>query len=450
MKLLRLIPALLLLLAPARAQEETVAGRIEKAVAMIRAGKTAEAEAQLAAVLKAAPEEAGALNLLGTVRAQQGRLDEAEELFARAARADGRFVAPRMNLAYLYLLRKQPARTAEALREVLRLEPNNADAAHKLARLLLAENRLEECVAFVEGERARGQASPAMLSILGDAHLGRGDLAAAEESYRAALRDGHEDAAAHLGLAQVFVRRGDVKAATPHLARARGAAADSPDLLYGFALVALRAGFNEEARTALARAGALRPGDPRVHFLTGVSWVKAARPDLNEAELAFRRFRELRPDDAQGQLYLGYVLLKQKRNDEARALLEGSVRADPSAPEGFYYLGLVAQDEKDEARAVRIFEDVARRFPTFAHARVALGVSYMRLKDYEGARRELEAAVKLSPEDQKAHYNLALLYARLKDSQRAQEEMRVVEELRAKSGAQAGDDDLSEPPAPPA
>lgn len=451
MNQLKLIPILFLVLGPAsaaRAQGDTPRARVEQAAGLIRAGKVAEAERELAAVLRAAPEEAGALNLLGTIRAQQGRLDEAEALFTRAARADARFVGPRMNLAYLYVLKGLPDKTTEALREVLRIEPNNADAAHKLARLLLTQNRLAECVAFVEQERARGQASPAMLAILGDAHLGLGDLQRAEESYRLALGGGGDEAAAHLGLAQVFVRRGDAKGAGPHLAAARAAAADSPDLLYGFALVALRAGFSEEARAALVRAEALRPGDPRVLFLKGVAWLRAARPDLSEAEQAFRRFNGLRPGSAQGQLFLGYVLLKQKRSAEARVLLEQSVRADASAPEGFYYLGLIAQDEKDEERAVRILEDVARRFPDFAHARVALGVSYMRRKDYEGARRELEAAIKLSPDDEKAHYNLALLYARLKDPQRAQEEMRIVEELRAKNGAPPEEDALSAPPTP--
>jgi Flp pilus assembly protein TadD len=247
----------------------------------------------------------------------------------------------------------------------------------------------------------------------------------------------------------VALRKGDAQGAVPYLMRAREAAADSPELLYGFALVALRAGFGDEAGEALARAARLRPDDSRIVYLSGVSSLKRRKPDLSEAEQSFRRFLQLQPDSPQGQLFLGYVLLKQKRSAEARALLESSVKADASAPEGFYYLGLIAQDEQEDARAVSILEGVARRFPSYAHAHVALGVSYMRLKDYERARRELETAVKLSPDDQKAHFNLALLYARVKEPARAQEEMRVVEELRSKAVARAeGEDDFSASPAP--
>src|SRR5215210_4665856 len=82
--------------------------RVEQAAGLLREGKVEEAERQLAAVLKGAPNEAGALNLLGTIRAQQGKLDEAESLFTRAAGADRRFVGPRLNLAYLYHLKGLP------------------------------------------------------------------------------------------------------------------------------------------------------------------------------------------------------------------------------------------------------------------------------------------------------------------------------------------------------
>lgn len=440
----------LLLVAPpgVAAQGGGPAAQVERAAGLLRAGKVEEAERQLSAVLKRAPNEAGALNLLGTIRAQQGKLDEAETLFTRAAGADRRFVGPRMNLAYLYHLKDLPEKAAAALGEVLSLDPDNADAAQKLARLLLGANRLDECVGLVEGLKRRGRATASLLAILGDAHLGKGDLKGAEESYGLALAREPNEPTALLGMAQAALRRGDERGASHYLARAKEAAAGSPDLLYGYALVALRAGSAEEAGEALAHAARLRPDDGRIVYLSGVSWLKRKRPDLNEAEQHFRRFLELQPASAQGQLFLGYVLLKQKRNAEARPLLESSVKADASAPEGFYYLGLIAQDEQDDARAVGLLEEVARRFPSFAHARVALGVSYLKRKDYERARRELETAVKLSPDDQKAHFNLALLYTRLKETARAQEEMRIVEELRRKNEGRPEEEDFSTSPAP--
>lgn len=450
MKRFRVVAILILLLlgqavAPAQGGGG-VAARVERAAALIREGKAAEAEQQLNAILKVAPNEPGALNLLGAIRAQQGRLDDAEALFARAVRGDSRFAGPHMNLAYLYLLKGQPEKTIAELKEVLRLEPANADAAHKLARLLLSQNHLNEGIAFIEELRARGMMTTTLAVMLGDARLAKGDARQAEESYLQALRDERGNFAALLGLAEASRLKADAQATSLYLASAKVAAADSPELLYKYALVALKAGRSDEARAALLKALESNPANAPAVFALGVAWLK--KPDVFEAEQSFRRFLSLNPASAQGQLFLGYALLKQKKYAEARQLLEQSIKQDATTPEGAYYLGVIAQEQKEDERAVGILEDVARRFPSFANAHVALGASYLRLKNYARAREELELAVKLNPDEPKAHYNLALLYARLKEPARAQEEMRLVEQLKSKSGAQTEDEDNQTPPPP--
>src|SRR5215204_5500294 len=150
---------LMLAAAPrARAQAGSQQERLERAAAHIAADRLTEAEQQLNSILRSAPADPLALNLLGTVRAKQKRLDEAEALFVRAVRADRRFVGAHMNLAYLYLLRGAPEKTAAELREVLRLDPSNADAADKLARLVCVQpSGLEECVRVAERERGAGR-----------------------------------------------------------------------------------------------------------------------------------------------------------------------------------------------------------------------------------------------------------------------------------------------------
>ena len=67
---------------------------------LIRDNKIPEAEQQLNGILKTAPNDAVALNLMGTIRAQQGRLNEAEGLMTRAAKIDPAFVAVHMNLVF--------------------------------------------------------------------------------------------------------------------------------------------------------------------------------------------------------------------------------------------------------------------------------------------------------------------------------------------------------------
>lgn len=370
-----LVWCLLLVPAVATAQANDRVEQLKRAASLIGGNQLAEAERQLNQILKVAPEEAAALNLLGALRAKQGRLEEAEALFLRAVRGDAKLTGARMNLAYLYLLKREPEKSAARLREVLRFEPANAEAAHRLAWLLLSQNRVEECLALFESLKETRAVSAPLLAVAGEAYLKKGDRAAAVAS--------------------------------------------------------------------LKKAAELNPSEPSYHFAIGSAWL-AFPADLSEAELAFRQFLKLRPDDAQGQMHLGYVLLKQKRLAEARAMLESSTQKGAATPEAFYYLGLIAQGENDDARALELFEKSIRLAPAYSHAHVALGATFLKLKDYARAQQALEEGVKLSPEDPKAHYNLALLYARLKQPERAQEEMRIVKRL--KNEGKADDEDSVAPP----
>jgi tetratricopeptide (TPR) repeat protein len=429
------------------AQGNTSAERLERAAALISSNRIEEAEQQLNSVLKAQPNDALAVNLLGTIRAKQGRLDEAETLFSRAIRIDNQLVGAHMNLAYLYLLKRVPEKTALELKEVIRLDPNNMDASHKLAWLLLSLGRFDECISFIEKTKQSHTLTVSLRVMLGDAYSKKGEPDKAEASYLSAINDQNDNADALIGLARIFQARGDNKNAVLYLGRAKTSLTDSPDLLYSFTLSALNANLIDDAMLAVKRAIALRPEEPSYYFVLGITWLRLKKPDLQEAEQAFQQFLKSRPDDSQGQINLGYVLLKQKKYDEARGLLEKSIQKETGTPESFYYLGLIAQEQNEDNRAVELFEKAIQLLPTYAYAHIALGSIYLKLKNYPRAQAELETSVKLKPDDSKAHYNLAMLYARLKDQQRAQAEMRIVEKLKSEGQAGAEDDGAPAPPA---
>jgi Flp pilus assembly protein TadD len=316
-----------------------------------------------------------ALNLLGTVRARQNRLLEAESLFLRALKKDDKFTGARMNLVYLYLLKRAPDKAILQLNEVLAVEPDNMEAR----------------------------------VTLGDAYLARNDLQKAEENYLAALDGRLDNAGALLGLAQISRLKGETKEPAIYLSRVAALTTDSksPEFLYKFGLEAMRANLFDEAKSALQRAVELRPKEPSYVLALGIAWLR--KTDLFEAEKLFRRVLEIQPTNGQAQLHLGYILLLQKKPAEARVWLEKSRRSGVVIPEVSYYLGLVAQEQGDDVRAIAFFQKAVQQLPTYAHPRIALGSTYLRLKDYARAQQELETAVKLDPEEPSGHYNLALL-----------------------------------------
>jgi Flp pilus assembly protein TadD len=386
------------------AQKPDVVQAMEQVATLIRDNKLSYAERELTSILRISPDLPEALNLMGTVRAKQGRLNEAELLFIRAARNDKKFTGARMNLVYLYLLKRAPDKAIVQLEEVVALEPENVEAK----------------------------------VMLGDTYLTKNNLQKAEENYLAALDGRLENAGALFGLAQISRLKNEMREASIYLNRVASLSADSksPEFLYKFALEAMRVGMMDESKSALERSLELRPKEPSYLLALGIAWLR--KGDLFEAEKLFRRLLVIEPANAQGQLHLGYVLLNQKKYAEARVWLEKSARPGVAIPEVFYYLGLVAQEQNDDARAIPLFEKAVQKLPSYAHARIALGASYMKLKNYVRAKQELEMAVKLDPEEPTGHYNLALLYARLKDTARAQEQLRIVDQLKAKAPSNSG------------
>jgi Tfp pilus assembly protein PilF len=408
-----LLCILCLFVANIRGQQADPVKIFEQVATLIRDNRLAEAEKELRAVLRVSPDLPVALNFLGTVRAKQNRLVEAEALFLRAARNDKTFTGPRMNLAYLYLLKHAPDKAIPQLNEVLALEPGNTE----------------------------------VLVQLGDAYLAQNNQKQAEENYLAALGGRLDNASALFGLAQISRLQGETREATIYLNRVATLSADSKsdEFLYKFGLEAMRVGMFDAAKSAFERALELRPKEPSYLLALGIAWLR--KGNLFDAEKLFRRLLEIQPNNPQGQLHLGYVLLNQKKYAEARVWLEKSARPGAAIPEVFYYLGLVAQEQNDDARAIVLFEKAVQKLPDYAHARIALGSSYMRLKNYARARQELETAVKLDPNEPTAHYNLALLYARTKEPERAQQEMQIVEQLKSK-GANTGSGVVVLPPKP--
>src|SRR5215813_1548091 len=201
----------ILILAPTHgwAQVNNNAKRLETVAELIRSQRLLEAEKQLNTVLSATPNDPLAINMLGTVRAQQGKLNEAESLFLRAIRIDNQLIGARMNLAYLYSLKKEPEKCVLELEEVVRIDPANVQAIDMLAQTLIAENQSDKAIVIIERAKQSASLPASLFVLLGDAHLKKGNLPQAEKTYQFILSQQPEYTDAVLGLAEVSQRRGD-------------------------------------------------------------------------------------------------------------------------------------------------------------------------------------------------------------------------------------------------
>jgi len=205
---------------------------------------------------------------------------------------------------------------------------NDREVIERIRTAVDAENRRDYAVALRELERAialqpaEPQGSTARYD-LGIAQAATGDLAAAADSFRAALALDPGFLAARANLVGAALEEGDLKAARVAADEFLRAAPDSARALYSRGIVALRAG---DSATALVDFRKLLANDPAyavAHYDLAIA--EQQRQDYGESERELRAALALAPTYTRARLALGAVLLREGRRDEARAAFDAAL-----------------------------------------------------------------------------------------------------------------------------
>jgi Tfp pilus assembly protein PilF len=206
---------------------------------------------------------------------------------------------------------------------------NDREVVERIRTAVDAENRHDYAVALRELGRAialhpaEPQGSTAEYD-LGIAQAGTGDMAAAADSFRAALALDPGFLAARANLVAAALEGGDLKAARATADEFVRAAPDSARALYSRGIVALRAG---DSATALVDFRKLLASDPSyavAHYDLAIA--EEQRQDYGESERELRAALALAPAYTRARLALGAVLLREGRRVEARLAFDDALR----------------------------------------------------------------------------------------------------------------------------
>ena len=426
-----LLPLLVVVAYPCYAQAPaTTAAQLDRAARFVDAGDWQKAEQTVRAVLRADPNQADALNLLGIVTGKQGRSDEAEALFRKAMVSNPSLAAAWANLAQLYKQRGDVERALQTLEEGLGHAPHDPRLLSETAMQLAERSQFSEAVRRLQAVPPAARTSD-YWELLGQLYLSAGDFTQAEENLRRALQGKPDSVTALRQLAGIALKQGDPARAWQYLSRALRLAPNSPELLYEYAQVCLQDKLSSEAVLAMRKAVLMEPDRPEFSFFLGNALLET--PDFHEALPYFRRYAELRPNDTQGHLSLGWALFLEKNFPEARQQLEETLRLDPKQADAWYHLGMIAYETNDDAKALELLTRALELAPGHARAHWGLGMVHSREGRYEKARDEFETAARLDPDEPKVHYQLSQLYARLGDAERARSELQLYQEAQKKS-----------------
>jgi tetratricopeptide (TPR) repeat protein len=339
---------------------------LHKAAQAITAGKLDQAEDSLQTVLRSAPKEYRALDLLGVVRVLQKREVEADKLFRRAVQANSDFAPAHAHLGLLDAQRGQSQEAVPQLREALRLDPSRSDA------------------------------SAALVNALQDQ-------------------------------AGVAATAGESEKALALLIDARKYAPENSDVQFQLGVIALQMSLWQDAVDAFQQTLKLRVNDSLAVYDLGRASVGLAK--FEDARAQFVRYIELRPDDSAGYCALGMTLAALQRSAEARTQFERSVALAPAQIESYYRLGLLDLDSNDWDAASRNLRQVLDREPKHAGALTALGRAEFEQKHYTEATDLLQRAIANDESSREAHYYLGLSFARLGRKQESEAQLQIAMQL---------------------
>jgi tetratricopeptide (TPR) repeat protein len=190
-----------------------VAQAMQDAVALHRQGRLREAEKLYARVLKAAPGNFDALHLLGTIKAQAGQMGEALRLISAALKINPRASEAQVNLANVMHALKRDADALDCLDKALAIKPDDLHALQNRGSALLTLNRPQEALTCFEQVVQREPRN-------GEALLNRGVAKATLGRHAEALTDFDAALALMPGHPNVLYNRGNALLALDRLAEA--------------------------------------------------------------------------------------------------------------------------------------------------------------------------------------------------------------------------------------
>ncbi len=314
---------------------------------------------------------------------------------------------------------------------VLQLSPKLIDARVNLGAALSQAGRFDEAIVQYRLALSVMPDNDAVRRNLGLAYYKKGDLAAATGEFEEVRKRKPADPSLAVLLADSEVRSGKAEDALAMLGPLEAANQTNPDFEYvmGTALIAsgrrrdgvarlekvaettqnvdayylagstlLDLNEGEAARRNLEAALRLNPGLPHIYTMVGLARDRSGEP--GDAAVAFREAARQDPSDFDANLYLGAILTKQRKLEEARPHLDKALTLRPDSTFARYELALWKSTSGQYDAAVTDLETIVKADPTWLEPHVELATVYYRLHRTEEGKQQREIVARLTEQQQ--------------------------------------------------
>jgi len=344
---------------------------------LAKQGKPEAAIEQLSQFLKAEPDNYKLRSTLARAQLASKEPDKAIATYQYTIDKDvkGEGIEARNRVIEILLAQNKRKEAEALLKDVLKLEPGNADALLIRARLELADNNTEAAIADLRTVlKATPDASQALL-LLAAAHERTGSPSLALDSYQKILQSNGNDLAA----------------------------------LTGAARLQLAANQLEEAEKLLNHARALSPTNVDISRLIVELYTRKKQwePALELAD----KLTQDSNSAAIGHYLKGLVLLQKRDTAEAIESLKKALEKEPRAIEPLQALMAAYANTKQIEAATTYLEAHVKKYPDQIHAQELLSSLYRQTGKLEQAETLLVDVIKKQPSRIGAYRELLAVYS---------------------------------------
>lgn len=414
-----------------RTEPNNEQARLLRSGILLAERKVADAKSLLETLLQEGSREIDTFLLLAAAHNQSGDKTAAETVLNRGIEANPGSIPLLVTLANMYLERKDSGKVEQTLRQIMALEPDKSEHVERLAgyywhegrkaeaeelmRSLLSKGNEEEHWAHVAAFfLARQQAETArqllltglqqhpksfrLRFLLKDAYLAGGDFNNALAIQQECLnldQDNPFYVTAQRGLAELYLRAGNIEEADPLVAAVLKKSANDVDgrLLNGSIL--LIKGDAEHAIAEFRTVLQARPKDISVYPKLADALVRNRQNNL--AIDTIKQGLQIAPEAGELHLALAKLYVLEQKPKDAEAQLRKLVELKPDDPVATMALADFHAANNGQAKAMSLYKNLIVKTPDNATAAMKLSGLQAMGKQEQEAMATVTAALTANP-----------------------------------------------------
>lgn len=383
-----------------------------KGMLLEQQGRDEDAEQMYEAALKLTPDDADLLMKTGIVHLQQGDKQGAIERLARLARLRPGNGDAQFYLAQAYHLNGQDRQSLAAMRASARLEPGNATVLQKYGELECSTGDFAGGLERLKKAQAADATLPRMDYDLAWAYYNMMDLPNAALYAQRAVEKHPDDANALQLLAMAEMKQQHWAQAKDAYTRLLAMVTARPELLQGLGQCELELKDYTDAATHLKAALKLDPTLLLAHFYLSRTYAALGRTEDAQREAALHQQMMTRMTFVrtiqieQGENAIAEetrALLKAHREEQALALYAAHFKGTGAGPaDAHVFLGKTYLYMGDTQDGLRELKRGLAMQPTVRGAHTLMGLLALKNGDLAQAESEFNAELKIDPNSQQA------------------------------------------------